>query len=76
MKNKTTVAEHMANELFEIEAKAVTDPLRKCKHCKFSERWKCGSKRIWYCETRKSSLTNNGLLKIKANDPACGLFKI
>jgi hypothetical protein len=47
----------------------------KCKDCKHSQRWRCGSKIIWYCGIRKSNRTQNKLLKIKANQEQCYLFE-
>jgi len=48
----------------------------KCKNCEHSERWQCGSKLFWYCRKLRSKRTDNGLLKIKANQQACQLFKV
>lgn len=46
-----------------------------CRNCKYRERWECGSKIISYCSKRHSNRTNNGLLKVKCNSPACLLFE-
>lgn len=47
----------------------------KCKNCKHSERWQCGSKNFWYCGKLQSKRTDNGKLKIKANNPKCIHFE-
>lgn len=46
-----------------------------CRICKYRERWECGSKVISYCSKRHSNRTDNGLLKVKCNSPACMLFE-
>lgn len=48
---------------------------RTCRECLHRQRWECGSKIIQYCGIRKSRRTKNGLLKIRAKDKACTLFK-
>jgi len=46
-----------------------------CKTCKHRQRWDCNTKVIQYCGVQKSKRTNNGLLKIKAKNKACFLYK-
>jgi hypothetical protein len=58
--------------LFEVDAKIITDT---CRHCEHRQRWQCNSKVIQYCGVSKSNRTDNGLLKIKVTDAACFQFK-
>lgn len=48
----------------------------KCKSCKYFT-WieYYSSRKIFYCKLRKSNRTENGLLKIKANQEACFGYK-
>lgn len=46
-----------------------------CKTCKHRQRWKFNSKVFQYCGVIKSNLTQNKLLKIKCNKPACRLYE-
>jgi hypothetical protein len=48
---------------------------RICYECQYGQRRQCGSKAIWYCRTRSSNRTDNGLLKIKARQDACRVFE-
>lgn len=64
------------NKLFEVPETPPTKSEYKCQHCEHAERWKCGTRYIWYCGARKSKQTSNGLLKIKARNDACLIFKI
>lgn len=47
-----------------------------CKTCINFERWQCGGSIFFYCKTRRSKYTQNGLLKIKAGDVACPLHEV
>jgi len=58
------------SDLQKLQRKIIT---LKCKTCEFCERWQCGGSFFFYCKTRKSKLTHNGLMKIKANQEACPL---
>jgi hypothetical protein len=61
--------------LFDIEEIEKT-PTSKCKQCEHIERSYFGkSTIIFYCSVRKSNMTANGKLKIKANKTSCLLFK-
>lgn len=51
------------------------DPSKTCRDCIHRQRWQCGGKVIQYCGVRNSNRTENKLLKIKAGNPACKLFK-
>ena len=46
-----------------------------CLTCENRQRWQCGGRVIQYCGVRKSNRTDNGLLKIRAKDPACPFYK-
>ena len=46
-----------------------------CKTCKHIERWQCGSKFFFYCNTRLDFRTHNGMLKVKCKLPACAFYK-
>lgn len=48
---------------------------KTCNTCVHRQRWECNSKVFQYCGARKSSRTNNGLLKIKCKDKACEIYK-
>lgn len=61
------------NTLFDIEEIKQT-PTTKCKHCQHIERWKFNHTIIFYCGVRKSNRTENGKLKIKANNTSCLSF--
>lgn len=56
--------------LFEYET-----PKAKCKTCQHIQGWQCNSKVFFYCGIRHSNRTENRLLKIKANMPACPKYK-
>lgn len=47
----------------------------KCKHCRFIRRKCYGSKDFFYCGLIRSNRTQNGMLKIKANNQSCKHFK-
>ena len=49
-------------------------PSETCQNCEHRQRWQCGSRVVQYCGARKSNRTENGLLKITRNTPACTLF--
>jgi len=57
--------------LFEIPEEK---PTKFCRTCEHRERTQCGGSIIQYCGVRKSNLTDNGKLKIKAKRPACSLY--
>lgn len=61
--------------LFNIEPMDKKPPENTCRDCENRQRWQCNSKVFSYCAVRKSNRTNNGLLKIKAKDKACSLYK-
>lgn len=68
----------MSNQLFNIPIQKKLVRKEKCKDCAYSQRWGLNDKSpkvFWYCSARKSKLTNNGLLKIKASQTACDNFK-
>lgn len=46
-----------------------------CRNCKHRQPWKCNSVIIQYCTVRTSNRTDNGLLKIKAKNPACWRYE-
>ena len=51
---------------------------KKCKTCKHKDYKEYGyhsTKRFYYCTQIKDNKTTNGLKKIKANHPACGLYE-
>ncbi len=48
---------------------------KTCRQCEHRQRWECNSKVFQYCGKRNSNRTDNGLLKIKAKNPACHLFE-
>lgn len=63
-----------------VEAKLFDDPPAIkpdafCRTCKHRQPWECGSMTIQYCGARGSNRTDNGLLKIRAKDPACVLYE-
>lgn len=60
------------NALFEIKPKF---PDKTCLHCENRQRHEKGGSIIQYCAVRKSNRTENGLLKIKAKNPACEQFE-
>lgn len=60
-------------ELFKIIPKF---PDNTCLNCENRQRHQKGGSIIQYCGVRKSNRTENGLLKIKAKNPACEQFKI
>lgn len=60
------------NALFEIKPKF---PDTTCFHCENRQRHEKGGSIIQYCGVRKSNRTENGLLKIKAKNPACEQFE-
>ena len=59
-------------------------PTTKCRQCTHSERRTYTSKNIWYCKIEKGSPldyktkngTKYGMLKIKAGQTSCNLFKL
>ena len=61
------------NTLFDIEPTASEPRKERCKHCKHFTWLEYNSpvKKFFYCKLRKSNRTDNGLLKIKANQVAC-----
>jgi hypothetical protein len=61
--------------LFDIPEQEQPKPNTTCKDCQHRQRWQCGSKVIQYCGVRRSNRTENKLLKIKAGNTACNLFK-
>ena len=61
--------------LFDLPIQPKSIRIEKCQDCTYSQRWECNSKIIWYCSARKSNLTFNKLLKIKARQEACDNFK-
>ena len=50
-------------------------PNKTCLQCENRQRHQKGGSIIQYCGVRKSNLTENKLLKIKAKNPACEQFK-
>lgn len=57
------------NTLFELpEEEHVRE---KCKTCDHFDWLEFGKKKIFYCNIHKSNRTQNGKLKIKANQIAC-----
>ncbi len=46
-----------------------------CRSCEHRQRWHCNSVIVQYCGIRRSNRTQNGLLKIKCKDKACGMYK-
>jgi hypothetical protein len=50
-------------------------PFRRCKDCKYIEKWQCGGSFFFYCRITKSRRTINGLRKVQCKTPACGLFE-
>jgi hypothetical protein len=58
--------------LFEVSPKF---PNKTCLQCENRQRHQKGGSIIQYCGVRKSNLTENKLLKIKAKNPACEQFK-
>lgn len=63
-------------KLFEIEP--IEQSKHKCKECEYSAPYYRHYNSIyvsWYCSAIKSKRTSNGMLKIKANQTACKLFK-
>ena len=68
----------MDNTLFDIEE--YTDPAVRqimqgntCRHCAHRIRH-CYAKGTFYCDAHPSRRTSCGLLKVKANQPACIRF--
>ena len=59
--------------LFEVSPKL---PDKTCLHCVNRQRHQKGGSIIQYCGVRKSNRTENGLLKIRAKNPACEQFKL
>jgi len=52
-------------------------PTKFCRTCKHRQRMTADwSNSVWqYCSVRRSNRTQNGLLKIKAKNPACDLYE-
>jgi ribosomal protein L37AE/L43A len=46
----------------------------RCKDCEFIAKYR-DDVSIFYCTKQHSNRASNGMLKIKANDSACSLFK-
>lgn len=59
-------------KLFEIEK---SKPESVCRLCVFRQVLNYSNTSFSYCIKQKSGRTENGLKKIKAKDPSCGLFK-
>jgi len=69
--------ENLLFEISEIETSPKTEkPKNFCRECLHRERWQCGGTVIQYCRKRKSNRTENGLLKIRCKNAACGYFEI
>ena len=66
------------NKLFNIEPVEREERKERCKTCKHITwlEYNYPVKRFFYCKIRKSKRTENGLLKIKANDTACESYKM
>jgi hypothetical protein len=62
--------------LFDVPAqeKPKPEPGRRCKNCRFKYHH-IYSNRLIYCSKRRQKGTAYGDKKIKANDPACEMFK-
>lgn len=58
-------------EIFETQS----DHGNTCRSCEHRQRHEKNSKVIQFCAARKSNLTDNGLLKIKASDLACPKYQ-
>lgn len=66
------------NTLFELpdEIKKIIRE-EKCKTCKHLDWIEYDSgRKIFYCNKRYSNRTENGKLKIKANNPACEIYEL
>ena len=49
---------------------------KTCRTCSHRQRWCLGPVRVGqYCGVRSSKRTQNGLLKIKVTNRACGFYK-
>ena len=48
---------------------------KTCRTCEHRQRWKFNNTIIQYCGVRKSNRTQNGLLKIKAKNVVCEVYK-
>ena len=57
-----------------FEPKEIKETCRDCEH---AQRWTSANhdKAFYYCGVTTSGRTDNGLLKIKLKDKACGKFK-
>ena len=56
---------------------AVPENKNTCRQCEHAQRWGFAEhdKKFYYCGVRTSGRTQNGLLKIKLKNQACGMFK-
>lgn len=61
-------------KLFNIEVSRPIVNNNTCSGCEHRQRWQCNSRVFQYCGIRKSNRTDNGLLKVKCKNEACGLF--
>jgi hypothetical protein len=61
------------DKLFDIPLKVSKPRAERCKNCEHITciEYNYPVKRFFYCKLRKSNRTDNGLLKIKANQVAC-----
>ena len=64
-----------SNKLFDMSETTIQKKKETCLTCDHRQRWQCNSKVFQYCGVRKSNRTNNGLLKIKCKNEACGMYK-
>jgi len=63
-----------ANTLFDIDPTPPSKPKHRCKHCVhlFEHEY---NKSMKYCDQRPDPRTSYKKARIKANDPACPMFK-
>ena len=53
----------------------ICEKTETCFTYEHRQRWDFNSRHIQYCAVRKSNRTDNGLLKIKCKNIACGKYK-